>query len=131
MISIDYQSRLPLYEQIVHRFQTLILKGVLPTDTQMPSVRSLAVELSINPNTIQKAYSILEQEGYIYPVKGRGNFVADSSALLRQKKEALLTDIRRYIQYGRELGVKEAEFITVVSELYQDVQDVQKEGEYD
>lgn len=131
MISIDYQSRLPLYEQIVHRFQTLILKGVLPADTQMPSVRSLAVELSINPNTIQKAYSILEQEGYIYPVKGRGNFVADNSALLRQKKEALLADIRRYIQYGRELGVKEAEFITVVSELYQDVQDVQKEGEYD
>ena len=131
MISIDYQSRLPLYEQIVHRFQTLILKGVLPADTQMPSVGSLAVELSINPNTIQKAYSILEQEGYIYPVKGRGNFVADNSALLRQKKEALLADIRRYIQYGRELGVKETEFITVVSELYQNVQDVQKEGEYD
>ena len=80
MISIDYQSKLPLYEQVARRFQTLILKGVLEPDAQMPSVRALAVELSINPNTIQKAYAMLEQQGYIYPVKGRGNFVADSTA---------------------------------------------------
>ena len=71
MITIDYQSKLPLYEQIAKRFQTLILKGALPPDSQMPSVRSLAMDLSINPNTIQKAYSLLEQERYIYPVKGR------------------------------------------------------------
>lgn len=56
MITIDYQSKLPLYEQIAKRFQTLILKGALPPDSQMPSVRSLAMDLSINPNTIQKAY---------------------------------------------------------------------------
>ena len=68
MITIDYQSKLPLYEQIAKRFQTLILKGALPPDSQMPSVRSLAMDLSINPNTIQKAYSLLEQERYIYPV---------------------------------------------------------------
>lgn len=61
MITIDYQSKLPLYEQIAKRFQTLILKGALPPDSQMPSVRSLAMDLSINPNTIQKAYSLLEQ----------------------------------------------------------------------
>ena len=67
MITIDYQSKLPLYEQIAKRFQTLILKGALPPDSQMPSVRSLAMDLSINPNTIQKAYSLLEQERYIYP----------------------------------------------------------------
>ena len=76
MINIDYQSRTPIYEQIVERFQMLILKGVLKPDDQMPSVRSLALQLSINPNTIQKAYAQLEQQGYIYPVKGRGNFVS-------------------------------------------------------
>ena len=69
MITIDYQSKLPLYEQIAKRFQTLILKGALPPDSQMPSVRSLAMDLSINPNTIQKAYSLLEQERYIYPIR--------------------------------------------------------------
>ena len=58
MITIDYQSKLPLYEQITQRFQALILRGVLKPDTQMPSVRTLAVELSTNPNTIQKAYSL-------------------------------------------------------------------------
>lgn len=118
MISIDYQSKLPLYEQIAQRFQTLILKGVLPPDAQMPSVRTLAVELSINPNTIQKAYSLLEQQGYIYPVKGRGNFVSDSSALIQQEKESLLEDIRQLIEEGKELGVLQTEFIQAVDQIY-------------
>ena len=72
MITIDYTSRLPLYEQIVERFQMLIIKGILPSGSQMPSVRALAVDLALNPNTIQKAYSMLEQQGYIFSVKGRG-----------------------------------------------------------
>ena len=63
MIVIDYQNRKPIYEQIVERFQMLIVRGVLEPDSQMPSVRSLATELSINPNTIQKAYTILELQG--------------------------------------------------------------------
>lgn len=118
MISIDYQSKLPLYEQIAQRFQTLILKGALPPDTQMPSVRTLAVELSINPNTIQKAYSLLEQQGYIYPVKGRGNFVSDSSALVQQEKESLLEDVQKRVTEGKELGVRRTEFIQVIDQIY-------------
>lgn len=118
MISIDYQSKLPLYEQIAQKFQTLILKGALPPDAQMPSVRTMAVELSINPNTIQKAYSLLEQQGYIYPVKGRGNFVSDSSALVRQEKRSLLEDVRQLIQEGKELGVRQTEFIQVIDRIY-------------
>ena len=118
MISIDYQSKLPLYEQIAQRFQTLILKGALPPDAQMPSVRTMAVELSINPNTIQKAYSLLEQQGYIYPVKGRGNFGSDSSALVRQEKKSLLEDVRQLIQEGKELGVRQTEFIQVIDRIY-------------
>lgn len=70
MIVIDYQDRRPIYEQIVEKFQVLILKGVLEQGEQMPSVRKLAMDLAINPNTIQKAYSILEQQGYIYPFTG-------------------------------------------------------------
>ena len=86
MITIDYQSRAPIYEQIVEKFQMLIVKGVLAPGSRMPSVRSLAVELSINPNTIQKAFSVLEQEGYIFSVKGRGNFVSESASLFEKKK---------------------------------------------
>lgn len=118
MISIDYQSKLPLYEQIAQRFQTLILKGVLTPGGQMPSVRTLAVELSINPNTIQKAYSLLEQQGYIYPVKGRGNFVSESSALVQQEKESLLEDVRRLAEEGKELGIQRTELIQVIDRIY-------------
>ena len=121
MISIDYQSKLPLYEQVARRFQTLILKGVLEPDAQMPSVRTLAVELSINPNTIQKAYAMLEQQGYIYPVKGRGNFVADSTALVKQKKESLLEEMKRLVTGGKELGIRQTEFIRVIELVYREV----------
>nr|WP_243120872.1 GntR family transcriptional regulator [[Ruminococcus] torques] len=118
MITIDYQSKLPLYEQIAKRFQTLILKGALPPDSQMPSVRSLAMDLSINPNTIQKAYSLLEQERYIYPVKGRGNFVSDTTLLVEQTKKTLLENVSRLIANGKELGVKRAEFTQLVDRMY-------------
>ena len=119
MITIDYQSKLPLYEQITQRFQALILRGVMKPDTQMPSVRTLAVELSINPNTIQKAYSLLEQQGYIYPGKGRGNFVSESSALVQQKKDSLLDEFKRLVIGGKELGIRKAEYIQVIDRVYQ------------
>lgn len=118
MITIDYQSRAPIYEQIVDRFQMLILKGVLKPDDQMPSVRSLALQLSINPNTIQKAYAQLEQQGYIYPVKGRGNFVAGSGQLAIQKKAAFLEDLKNLIFYGREIGVSFEECKSYIEEIY-------------
>ena len=102
MITIDYQSKLPLYEQIAGRFQALILKGALPPGSRMPSVRSLAMELSINPNTIQKAFSLLETQGYIYPVKGRGNFVADTAALAEKEKQLLLEEAEKLISTGRK-----------------------------
>ena len=120
MITIDYQSKLPLYEQIADRFRTLILRGVLPPRQQMPSVRSLAVELSINPNTIQKAYAFLEQEGYIYPVRGRGNYVADVTALAEKSRQKLLTEAEQLILSGKEMGITRSEYISVIDRLYRE-----------
>ena len=65
MIILDYRDRRPIYEQIVERFQELMMSGGLEQDAQLPSVRSLAMDLSINPNTIQRAYAELERQGYI------------------------------------------------------------------
>lgn len=120
MFTIDYQSKLPLYEQIADRFRTLILRGVLPPRQQMPSVRSLAVELSINPNTIQKAYALLEQEGYIYPVRGRGNYVADVTALAEKSRQKLLAEAEQLILSGKEMGITRSEYISVIDRLYRE-----------
>lgn len=118
MISIDYQSRAPIYEQIVDKFQMLIIKGILPPGSQMPSVRSLAMELSINPNTIQKAYAMLEQQGYIFPVKGRGNFVADSSELIEQKQTGCLNELTGLLVHAKELGIQEETCIALIHNTF-------------
>lgn len=81
MITLDYKDHGPLYEQVIERFQDLMFRGILMPDDKMPSVRSLATDLSINPNTIQRAYAELERQGYIYSVQGKGSFVADSGRM--------------------------------------------------
>ena len=118
-ISIDFRNRKPIYEQIVDRFETLIVNGVLDADTQLPSVRALAVELSINPNTIQKAYSLLEQNGYIYPVKGRGNFVSGNEQLKLRKQESVYAALRENVKNGRELGISCEQMTEKIQEYYQ------------
>ncbi|MDO4732644.1 MAG: GntR family transcriptional regulator, partial [Bacillota bacterium] len=74
MFAIDYKSRVPLYQQIVENVEKLTLRGILLPEQQLPSVRALAMELSINPNTIAKAYAELEARGLIYSLPGRGSF---------------------------------------------------------
>lgn len=119
MITIDFQNRRPIYEQIVDRFETLIVNGVLEADAQLPSVRALSVELSINPNTIQKAYSILEQNGYIYPVKGRGNFVSGNEQLKLRKQESIYRSLQETVRKGLELGISCESMTEKVKEYYQ------------
>lgn len=80
MLSIDLQSRVPIFEQIQNGIIRLIHYGVLVPDEQLPSVRNLAQELGVNPNTVQKAYQQLESSGMIYSVAGRGSFVSDLQA---------------------------------------------------
>lgn len=109
MIIIDYKDSRPIYEQVAAKFKELILKGGLQADSQMPSVRGLAMELAINPNTIQKAYAQLERDGYIYTVKGRGNFVADTESLLECKKEELKSRIIELIHEANEMGITKEE----------------------
>ena len=75
MILLDYRDKRPIYEQVVEKLERLIVSGGLEPLTKMPSVRSLAMELSVNPNTVQRAYAQLEQDGYLYTVFGRGTFV--------------------------------------------------------
>ena len=105
MIQIDYQDPRPIYEQIIDRFEKMILCGVLQPDEKMPSVRRMAAELSINPNTIQKAYTVLELRGYIYTVRGRGSFVSDPAKLQEQKRAQWIEKLYAGLREGRALGV--------------------------
>lgn len=91
MFNIDIRNSKSLYEQLVDNIEKLIYKKVLLPDTKLPSVRSLAIELSINPNTIQKAYSKLEDMGFIYSVKGKGSFVSSNCEDIINKR---LLDIK-------------------------------------
>ena len=116
MIVLDLKDSRPLYEQIVERFKHLILCGALPEDEKLPSVRNLAMELSINPNTIQKAYGELEREGFIYSVKGRGNFVAANHNLKEAKKEELKTQILALVKEGESIGFSKEEIIRFLRE---------------
>lgn len=114
MIIIDYKDTRPIYEQIVEKFKILILKGALQADEQMPSVRNLAMELSINPNTIQKAYAQLEREGFIYTVKGRGNFIAGTEKLLEEKRKNCLDEILKLVKEAIEYGVTREEVVSAI-----------------
>lgn len=94
MIALDYRDPRPIYEQVVQKLADLILAGVLQENEQLPSVRGLASELSINPNTIQRAYAELDRQGYTYTVKGKGSFVAGNEPLREKRRNELLKEFR-------------------------------------
>lgn len=105
-IMVDLRSRTPIFEQIVSSVRDLVIKGLMKPDEHLPSVRALAAELAINPNTIQKAYSELERQGVIYSLAGRGNFVvSDISALKGLHREELLEAIRKSVCAAKEYGI--------------------------
>ncbi len=119
MILIDYKDRRPIYEQIVDKVEELIIKGVLQPDSQMPSVRALSVELSINPNTIQKAYAELERRGFLYSVKGKGSFVCFQESMLEEKRRKIKEEISENIEEAKLLHIPEDEVVALVKAIYQ------------
>ena len=117
MIVLDMQDSRPLYYQVVEKFQNLILLGILEENDKMPSVRTMAMELSINPNTIQKAYAELERRGYIYTVKGRGNFVCNIKELRDKEKEKLLEGIKELVKAASEIDITREEIVEIIDTI--------------
>lgn len=125
MIFIDYRNGNPIYEQIADEFESLINQGILKPDSQLPSVRQLAIELSINPNTIQKAYGELENRGLTYSVRGKGSFVAAESESLKLKKlQNFYEKLREIINLAQRSGISEEEILRAVNQCLKD----RKEG---
>ena len=118
MILLDYKDSRPIYEQVVDKLKELMILGVLNEDEQMPSVRSLATELSINHNTIQRAYAELERNGFLYSVKGRGSFVGSIHKLKEAKRRELSEKMGVLAKEARGLGMDSGEFARLADNAF-------------
>ncbi|RGY99471.1 GntR family transcriptional regulator [Clostridium sp. AM58-1XD] len=119
MIILDFRDRRPIYEQIVEKLQELMMLKVLESDEKLPSVRSVAADLSINPNTVQRAYAELERQGYIYSVKGKGSFVADIGKLVDVRREDVRKQLNEAARQARISGISREEFLLDAKGAYE------------
>ena len=124
MISLDYRDKRPIYEQVVEKLEKLIVCGALESNTRLPSIRTLALELSVNPNTIQRAYAQLEQDGYLYTVTGRGNYVTSEAEWKKGRIQAVLKEFEEALVKARETKVPRKELEALLDRIY-----LSKEGE--
>lgn len=130
MIFLDYRDKRPIYEQVVEKLERLIASGGLEPLTKMPSVRSLAMELSVNPNTVQRAYAQLEQDGYLYTVSGRGSFVTAENEWKESRQKKVLALWQEVTGQAREIGLTEAELSQQLRQIYSEaISESNGEGE--
>lgn len=128
MILIDYRDRRPIYEQVVEKMADLMVRGILPQDSQLPSVRNLATDLAINPNTIQRAYVELERQGYIYSVKGKGSYVAENHKIREKNRQEVFKKLELLVEKAEAAGVTMLEFQEAVIQMYGKRKKPEEEG---
>ena len=114
MININFRAPTPIYEQVRDKYRALILSGVLPEGYKMPSVRELAAELAINPNTIQRAYRELEAEGYTVSVPGKGSFVCAAVEAVKMRRKELEERFLALAGELRSLGADDEALIELI-----------------
>ncbi len=121
MFLVNPKSKQPLYEQLVEQLRRQLILGGMEAGAAMPSVRQLAMELGINPNTIQKAYRRMEAEGMIVSVPGKGSFVSDDLAeMLKRQRTEQMAQLRRSIRTCREMGLMKSEITDLVETVYEE-----------
>lgn len=118
MLTLDLQSRIPIFEQIKASLARLIYLGILAPDEQLPTVRSLAEELGVNPNTVQKAYQQLETAGLIYSITGRGNFVKQTPPDRKKEQETIQDRLSNLAREAYSAGFPESMAILIIREAY-------------
>lgn len=121
MFSIDLRSREPIYEQLVNNIIMLITNGALMPDEQLPSVRNLARDLGINPNTVQKAYQELESRGLVYHAAGRGSFISPGDDLTRAVLDEHIASVEQEMLSAKKAGVAKRQMIELVEKTYREV----------
>lgn len=118
MFELDLRSRLPLYEQLVEKFKQLIISEILKPNEQLPSVRTISMELTMNPNTIQKAYKELEIQGYIHSIKGKGSFVTPSSKVADSEKlKKIENELTKILSEAMYMGMTKEYILKIISQI--------------
>lgn len=119
MISLDYKDGRTIHEQIEARFRELIVNGILLPDEQMPSVRELSMSLTVNPNTVQRAYKQLEAQGFIYSVKGKGSFVASVKDVKNEERiEEMYTALTEAVKELMYMGESKETVENIIRNVY-------------
>jgi GntR family transcriptional regulator len=118
MFTLDYKSRLPIYEQLYKSITRMAALGAIDHGEPLPSVRALAQELGVNPNTVQKAYQMLERDGIICSVPGKGSFISDGSSAISQQREIAGQKLEDSIRTAAECGILKAEVIERVNAIF-------------
>lgn len=120
MFFLDLQSRTPIYEQIKNNILKMIALNVLKPNEQLPSVRSVARDLGINPNTVQKAYQELESQGVLYSVAGKGSFICETSAINDGHRQQILETLKKGILDAKAFGVAKQEILMITDTVYKE-----------
>lgn len=124
MINLDYKDARPIHQQIEDGIKQLIISTILMPDEQLPSVRELSVSLTVNPNTVQRAYKQLENDGYIYSVKGKGNFVSKVTGFKnRELTDELYNKLTSVVKELMYLGESKTDIENVINNIYQQKED--------
>ncbi|MBP2026242.1 GntR family transcriptional regulator [Acetoanaerobium pronyense] len=128
MVKIDIRSRTPIYEQIIESIREMVVKGVLRPSDKLPSVREMAKEMTLNPNTVQKAYQELERQGLICTVRGRGTFICEDIKPKDQEEKIneLLAEMKKLLVAAIYLGLKKEEVIVEIEKLYEEIRAVRE-----
>ena len=119
MIVLDFRDKRPLNEQVAEKIMNLIAQGGLAPGERLPSVRNLAVDLSVNPNTVQRAYAALEEKGYITTITGRGNYVSEESNWKDSLYGEVLSELKETVKRVMAAGVEREEAMKCVREVYE------------
>ncbi|MBF7083780.1 GntR family transcriptional regulator [Desulfallas sp. Bu1-1] len=123
MFKIDQRSSTPIYQQLVQEIKEAILKGILQPGDKLPSVRELSVQLTINPNTIQKSYQELERQKVIETLRGKGTFVSLNykPSVDKEKLTVLKENLRNILVEAHYLGMKHGEILQLVTRLLEEL----------
>ncbi len=120
MFSLDYTNRQPIYEQLYQSITQMAATGVLKKGEPLPSVRSLAQQLGVNPNTVQKAYAMLERDGIIGSLPGKGSFISNDVTALKRQKKLIEERLREAVRSAVGCGITREEILEQVTAVFQE-----------